>query len=56
MKLNEASLARAEWPALLKKVGIPGLAGSAVALVLEPDHTASLPPLSAFGLWFSHIL
>ncbi|MEX0368008.1 MAG: LytTR family DNA-binding domain-containing protein [Ruegeria sp.] len=52
----DVSLTEADWRALSWKVLVTALVGAGFVLVLEPDHTAELPVLAAFGLWSTHIL
>ena len=53
---GKVSLAGTNWRKTLWAVLIGTLAGTCVALALEPDHTSGLPLLAAFGLWSTHIL
>lgn len=52
---GQITLAGTRWPAVLKNALMASLAGGGLVLVLEPDHSAGLPLLSAFGLWSTHI-
>lgn len=52
---GQITLEGTRWPAVLKKALFASLAGGCLVLVLEPDHSAGLPLLSAFGLWSTHI-
>lgn len=40
--------------AVVKNIALTALVGTCIAMVLEPGHTAGLPILVAFGLWFTH--
>lgn len=42
-------------PALLKNTLIASLVGALFVLVLEPEHTSSLPVFAAYGLWATHL-
>ena len=53
---GQVSLTGIGWRTVLGKAVLAALAGSVIVLIVEPDHTARLPLLAAFGLWFSHIL
>ena len=52
---GQITLEGTRWPAVLKNALFASLAGGCLVLVLEPDHSAGLPLLSAFGLWSTHI-
>lgn len=56
MTFGDVSLRGVDGKALAKKVLLVSLLGAGLALVLEPDHSAGLPMLAAFGLWSTHIL
>lgn len=40
--------------AVVRNTALTALVGSLIAMVLEPEHTAGLPVLVAFALWFTH--
>ncbi|MES0879934.1 LytTR family DNA-binding domain-containing protein [Roseibium sp. SCP14] len=54
MMTSDPSSAGPHWLAVVKNVALTALVGTCIAMVLEPDHTAGLPVLVAFGLWFTH--
>ena len=53
---GQVSLPPMRWLQVFGKAYLLSMAGSILVLVAEPEHTASLPLLSALGLWFSHFL
>ncbi|MFY0662793.1 MAG: LytTR family transcriptional regulator [Shimia sp.] len=42
-------------PQMVKTTLIASAAGAVVVLVLQPEHTSSLPILAAYGLWVTHL-
>ncbi|MBO9453546.1 LytTR family transcriptional regulator [Tropicibacter sp. R16_0] len=40
---------------LIKKVLLAAVIGAGFILVLEPNHTESVPILAAFAIWFAHL-
>lgn len=53
---GEVTLGPIAWRAILANMFVASALVGGFVVVVEPDHTAELSFLTAFGLWFLHIL